>query len=871
MSVNRASPRSGVTLVSLATCLLGLFASGLLLHFDVVYLSMGSFAGEHSVPFPPIVVLVLIVLIVLGVKRLLGVRLLTRGELLCVGYAMLIATPLMTQGFWHRFVSITATLPRDRVMFAYHDQYPDALWPHGADLLAGVFDPQQRAEVSRRGTVRYEGLTTKRGVRPGVVLASGDDAAQPGASVRLRVPLQRDGAVIARPGERVLFRVLARPGAAPEYELPPGSQYYVRIYPDGKEPFTELTSRSTSGQVTVLRPEAFVLAGVSSVALPSETRDFVDIEFGLTGRGRVALAAPGMFSVEGLEQLFRGRELVSEQRYAQLPPGERVGLVVKPDNPWSWAGVKYLAAGYVPWGIWLGPIAWWTALFGLLMLATMAVTVLLRRQWIDGERYPLPLAQIPLAVMGLRREQTPELAVQAATPGPIWVNRMMWFGLAVALSWCLLRGWGFYNASVPSFEMAVPLGPYFDKATYGQMFNGTTFLVTITFLSIALFMDLSVLMSIVVGFWLFRSLYWLGETTGWTSMPGYPWRNEQQTGAFLAYAALILLFMWRYLVWLVKSCVTWDRKAWADELMPYPAALALLVGCVVLSAAWAVALGVPWLGVLTLFLYLLAVSLVAMKVRAECGAPFSYLGPNTAILVLVLLGGLEAFGTEAVLMGFVVSFFVGGTPFFLIPGAQLEFNDLSRRMNLRGHNLIAVTLLGLAGGMFIGGWVFLSNTYAWGADAMGYNWAFGSKAWYFAEYRSQVIAANSALSQQAADAGSPDGFAPSTWGYVGGGGALGVVAVLRQMYAGFWLHPVGMLLGSTFMAHITWGSCLAAWVIRVLVVRFGGAVAVKDYLQPMAVGLFLGGLAGHLLLLLHNVWLRSRGVEQVFYWENWAP
>jgi len=857
-----------VTPLSLGVTLLALLLSGLLLHIDVVYLGMSSFAGEHAIPFPPIVVLVLITLVVLGVKRLLGVRLLTRAELLCVVYAMLIATPLMTQGFWHRFVSITATLPRERLIFPYLDQYPEQLWPHGVNLLADAFDPGGDPPVQERGDVTLEQLSTEAGSRSAVLLAAAPSADSPAASVRFRVELQQDGDPVAEPGERMLFYVLARPGEAPAYELPAGSRYYVRLYPDGQEPFTELIASSVPGKQTFVRSDGFVLVGVSGVALPRSVRQFVDVEFGLVGPGKVSLVEPRLLSIEALEQLFTGRELVTAQRYAQLDPSERVGLVVRPDNLFSAAGVQYLLSGYVPWSAWVGPIAWWTALFGLLLLAAFAINVLLRKQWIDGERYPLPLTQIPLSLFGVRADQTPGLAVGAATPGPIWRHRMMWAGWAGAFVWCLLRAWSYYNEQVPSLELAVAISPYFDQAVYGKMFVNETFLVTVTFLSIALFMDLSVLMSIVVGLFLYRSLFWLGEVAGWTSLPGYPWSNEQQTGAFLMYAGLILLFMWRYLLRVLRSCVTWDRAAWEGELMPYPAALGLLVGCVGLSVVWAVWLGVPWVGVLTLFLYLLTVSLVATKVRAECGTPFGYLGPNTAILALVLLGGLEVFGSEAFLMGFVVSFFVGGTPFFLIPGAQLELTELGRRMRVRPSHVVTTVALGLVGGMFIGGWVFLSNTYAAGADAMNYQWAYSGKAWYFSEYRSSVNAASLAMDGRGSEA---SGFAPSTWGYIGGGGALGVVAVLRQMFAGFWLHPLGMLLGSTFMAKITWGSCLTAWVIRVLVVRFGGAVAVKNQLQPMAIGLFLGGLSAHLLIMIHNAWLLSRGVEQVFYWPNWAP
>ena len=65
-----------------------------------------------------------------------------------------------------------------------------------------------------------------------------------------------------------------------------------------------------------------------------------------------------------------------------------------------------------------------------------------------------------------------------------------------------------------------------------------------------------------------------------------------------------------------------------------------------------------------------------------------------------------------------------------------------------------------------------------------------------------------------------------------------LAAVLRQFFAGFWFHPVGLLIGPTHMMDQVWGSCLVALALRFAVVRMAGAEAVRARLLPAGIGVF---------------------------------
>ncbi len=850
----------GLTIRSVIACAVGVLSCAVMVHWSNSILAAGGFSPEHSVPFEPILVLVLLLLLGAAARRL-RVTLLTRAELLCVLYTMLIATPFLTQGFWHRFVSITSTVPRTASLFTEIDSYPRKLWPHGSNRVQNLFDAKPGSPtLETSGNVTYE----KRRVRGEdriVALLSNRDAG--GASrVAVTLPLHSQGQTL-RPGEPMMIALLALPGESPDFSLPTGSRLVCRISTDAGQS-VEAFGTTAQGKRTFSQPEGFLRVGTNSLPLPQTVRERLTLEWALEGPGKIAIADPWFFSVHALESIYRGRLIVTQSEFDRLPASHTGTAIVRPDDLWSWAGLKFFFTGYIPWSQWFEPIRYWLCFMTLIAASALAVNVIFRKQWMESERFRLPLAQIPLAMLPESEERF---------LSTVWRNPMTWAGLAVALAWTLLRGANFYNPRVPDLNIAIPLEPYFSDPGWGATWQGVSFMLSGIFLSLAMFMELGVLMSLVVGFFVFRALYWLGQSTGWSTARGYPFVNEQQASSYLMYALLILLFARKYLLRVLRSIAAWDRSQWRDEALPYPAAAALLLLCVGLAVWWSRAVGISTPAVLCMFLGLVVVALVTSRLRSECGSPFSYLGLNNSAILLVLLGGAGAFGPEGLLFAMILSFMVGPTPFFLVPGAQMEVLEIGRRERVVPWHLAAVCVLGVVLGITLGGWSFLTHAYGLSASGHGMNWHFDTKPWYLFDFQIELSNETAKMLGTAADRGeNAPTIEPRSWGYIGGAGATAAVALFRQAFAGFWFHPVGVLLASSFLVSISWGSCLAAWIIRLLVLRFGGAQTVRNRLQPFFVGFFCGCVAGWLLLTVYGLWLRSQGSEQIFGWGRaWAP
>ena len=835
----------GLTGRGIMACLLGMLGMGMLIQYSDVIVGV-AFASEHTLALPAIWMLALLSALSGVIFLLRRSRLLSRAEMLCVVFCMLISAPLMTQGFWHRFVAIVATNPRAGD-FEKLDAMNDRLWPHGPELLGTALSPGNAA-LSSSGDCRWELIEYDAGCRATLpVLVNSNREAS--ACVRLRLPVSHDGGPGVVPAEPYIVSVLAR-----ATDLGPRSRYACRVYADDAREFTELFSSTQAPKVNFLHRTGFRRVGAYGVRFPDRAQHCYTLEFTLQGNGRVELALPKLFNVAALESIYKGRVLVTEQEHAAMTPAERAGTVVKPDRMWSLRGVEFLLSGYIPVRAWAGPVLLWTLFVLLYLSAILAINIILRRQWLDNERFLLPMSRIPAALIGEDGDDSTRAMAS------IWTNRMMHLGFAVALAWMMLKVWHFYNPRVPDPGIRVALGQYFTDPSWGKMWDGWRFEVDGIFLSMCLFMELNVLLSLVVGYVLFRSQLWVGELTDLTLDKRFPYVDAQAMGAYLGYALILLVLARKYLRDTLRRAWHGERGHPSGEALSYRGAYLLLLGAIAVSMAWAYALGIPVGSQLCFFVALVAIGVVAARLRAECGTPWGYFGPANLAIILGVAGGVWRFGAEAMIFCYLASFMLGPTCFCLIPGAQMELLGLGRRWQVTPRHLVWCAVLGILGGMLIGGWVFLSNAYALGGDTLHYQWAVSPKSGFFNAYNLDLAAANAHLQMHTAT-GVPD---PS-WMVMSLSGAVAIgLTILRQCFAGFWFHPIGFVLGSTNFMDYIWGSALTAWVVRSLVLRLGGTATVRDRLHPLAAGLFLGTCAGYAVVVMLSAYLRSVGVEAVY-------
>ncbi len=870
----------GITCRSVAASIFSMLVMGMYIQFAEVILSDGSALAEKALPIPAIAVFLGLVLVCGGLYALGKWTLLSRQELLCVLFTMLLSAPMMTQGMWHRFVGLIAA-PSHNSRFAYIDAYSDKLWPHGKNLVKdGLRKKVEKSKdekvdkqdsltlVAQGNPPSWEEIEYEKGLIAKLPVLS-NEKPEDISSLTLKIPLKRDGKSWLEAGQPYLVSFLVKPE-----KLAPESFYFARIYQDDESKYNEIINGKELAKKTFLHREGFIRIGSYNTIFSAQTKEYARVEIGLKGIGRMAVYDPKVFNVAALEGVYQGRLIVRESTYKDLAAEERGNLIVKPDNMWSWSGLKFLISGYIPVGDWLQTAVTWTIPIALLLLGTLAVNVIMRKQWAENERYPFPLFQIPNALLG-----APEEGTQPAF-ARVFRNRYLWAGFALALFVALMRGWNLYNPKVPNLNLTVNCSDAFVSPVWRSVFSAR-FTISIILVSLAMFFELNVLFSLVVGFFLYRALFGIGEAFELKIYKDYPFRYQQAIGGFIGYALVVLFFTRKYLWNIVKAVAKNDRDAWKGEAFSYRTALILLVVVFTGLALWAAWLGVSVLGILIFFSFLLLIGFVSTKFRAECGIPSAYFSPYNAMLFILLLGGMHVFGAKGTLVCLVASGFLTVSCFFFIPGAQMELLEYGRRHRVIPRHLIYTVILGIAGGLFIGGWVFLANSYAIGGQNIKYQWAY-EQDWFFGSYRTELATATTEMlkseKDEPKDEPSPDAAAgsskegetvsgwrpePSTWAYLYAGGVTIILTVLRQLFAGFWFHPIGFILGSSHMAENVWGSVLIALLIRFIVLKLGGAATVKNKLMPFCIGMFVGGMCGMMLFTGYAIYLRQLGVEKI--------
>ncbi|MAE63970.1 MAG: hypothetical protein CMJ18_06820 [Phycisphaeraceae bacterium] len=773
---------------------------------------------------------------------------LSKAELIFV-YAMLVtAAPFFSHFMWGRFLGLMISVPRSQNHMQLVDSYSEKLWPHGPHLVEnrrfeqGLTPDMSASPVDRIQIVEVEKsqVGRTRGAR-----LQGD------STLRIRIPRRRDGEEVLVPGERYTVTALFRTEG-----FESGSSLSVDLVTDGDErvPVTilrrdtlETVTRDDGSRTTVAvftRPGGFQRAGEPNLKLPRALDDHLDLVLTMTGAGMATVTDIVFFNVEAVFRLHTGTSEVRESDLARVDPNERDALLVRPDDLGSPAGWIYTLKGYIPYRDWARPLFYWGSIFLAVFLATLGIAIVFRRQWAEHERFSFPLIRLPQLLLEEKEEN-------GRTVRPLFRSKAFRIGVVVSVAYALLKGLGVYIPGLPDPSVEVALYEFFTDPATRAFFRGNgagVFMIVPLILAIAFFIDLDMLLSIVLFYWICKIPYYFGELFGWRQIKGavdrFPFGHEQHIGAFLGLALVVLWISRRHLSSVWRTVL--GRPGGADdasEAMSYRMALVMILASVAYFAAWGAMTGVGWGSALILFTFLVVCALATSRVRAECGLPgASFMVPMHSALIFMLMGGVFAFGTEVLLLAFLMGVLVRYLWLMFAP-TQVEMLQLAHTERVSARGVKWALIAGLAGGVLIGGYVHLVWCYGEGGDriprmARGLNTNLEK---YLAK---SVSEADTAVRSAAATGGDPAAVS-----YRGAQAAVGVGAVvtmalyaLRTYFVGFWLHPLGYVLANSLIIDSIYGSLLVAWLIKWLALKVSGPRSIRDWFNPFFAGVFVGSV-----------------------------
>jgi hypothetical protein len=479
----------------------------------------------------------------------------------------------------------------------------------------------------------------------------------------------------------------------------------------------------------------------------------------------------------------------------------------------------------IPYDSWVEPLFWW-GLFLLALYVTMVcIAVIVRRQWMERERLAYPIAQVGLSM--IRSESSDRLV------NGFFRHPAVWAGMALPLIAGSLLALHRYFPGVP-----------FPALTWAVPFFGRTPLrlqLSFAMLGFSYFINAN----IAAGIWFFhlvarieKEILTLTGTKAETSLSfgvaDFPFLGYQGLGALLA---MVLVGLWvgreHYGNVVRKALGRAPEVIDSDEILSYRSAtLGVILGVATMSG-WLWLMGTPpWVALLFVVVALL-IFLGITRVVAEAGL--------AAVRSPMIAGDLVVHGLGAGLVGPAgvanlslahvwaadIRVFVMATATNALKMIE-EMEPRNRRIVFWG--MILALFIGVAGSL----WMIFHMSYRHGGVNLN-SWFFQGlpRSTYTHTLRNMAI----------------EGPYWQGLGFFGGGAvAMAALMWLRQRLPWWPVHPLGFPIGANYMMTFAWFNVFLAWLIKLLVLRYGGATAYRASQR-----FFLGLIAGQ--ALCNGLWL----------------
>ena len=572
---------------------------------------------------------------------------------------------------------------------------------------------------------------------------------------------------------------------------------------------TALTSIPAFRRLRLTRPELLTIYSVVLVVTPL---------FGIHVLFYLLSKVPSFYHIGRIEPMW-------ESAFINLIP--------------AWWGPSSLSAveGYflggtaVPWSEWSLPLAAWGSFMVALFVANVCLLVLVQQQWIRRERLTFPLAQIPLEAV----DEVPNGGRAARLP----VSKAFWVGVIVA------TGVGFVSQlsqrlpAVPSLPLQYTvMSPTFVGPLSAL---GTLELWLYPWLISLAYIIPAELSFSVWFFWLVRiGLCALAVSFG--AEPGsaedwwrwsFPAPTNQATGALVALSLWALWTARRHLARALR--IAFSRRPSGedrDEPLPYRWALLGLAVC----SSWLVAFFVlsgcrPVFGIAYVAL-LVGLYLAYARLQAEAALdPFFWWFNDIAGMSV----GMRNLLPQETMTLYTMNWAGAPLPSRIFSACSLNALTAFKLADASGtnlrrltHLLVAVFVIALALGMFVTLTAMHHHGFLMTAAAKGdyfVSWALlddGYAMWY--------------------DITGEEGWQPEAMFYIFAGGVMTVLLGLLRLRFVWWpFHPIGYLLSNSLPQAMGTFPFLLAWVLKVLVSRYGGLRLYRKTI-PLAIGLIVGDL-----------------------------
>lgn len=546
----------------------------------------------------------------------------------------------------------------------------------------------------------------------------------------------------------------------------------------------------------------------------------------------------------------------------------------------------------VPWGDWMLPIAFWTCTAGITILFTYSITLIMRKRWLEVERWEFPYARMATEWMVVS-DVYPDLSKGKTKIYPLLI------GAVIGLLWAAPA---IINAFAPAMLPEIPrwfqTGEIREDALWypGPWNQGVnidlnanlepwsffmwllvpldvlnTTVLTSAFIYIVLEPLLTVLG--VLPFWSWRdsyNTYWSFATGG-----GWPWTqgrwNPVMPGVLFDIGGVIGLAI--FTLWFSRDYIARTFKALTNaapaelkeenEPLPYRQAWALFIGSgILLLLLFLIGFQAPIHVAIIGLLFTLILVVAGARIRGEAGFGGFYMWyENTRGMFYELFGFSGWFQgpikkTAGITREFVAAENVQAWTAVENINFQNGYNAIlldtykaGQDYSTHPKDIFKGTAIGTVVALLLFWPILLISQYnlgmsttAAGGNINGAPINFWFDARYWTTFPPTSVLGN-----------------PSILIHVLIGIVLeGLVMFARTKWIWFPLNPVGLILANSgivhcWMGYLAIGTAAIAWAVKLLIYRFIGGKFYTERVQPFAAGWLGGWFLGLLIVALPGI------------------
>jgi len=488
----------------------------------------------------------------------------------------------------------------------------------------------------------------------------------------------------------------------------------------------------------------------------------------------------------------------------------------------SWANVF----SRLPWGAWALPVATWSIFIFFIFGGFLCLAAILRKQWVENERMPFALAQLPLEMM------------QPETAGPFLRNRLTWLGFALPMAIFSLNGLHYIFPMLPKIQTVWNLNSYFPSGAPWDQVLYIRISLAFAVIGFSYLLPTDLLFSLWFFFLFTRFQDFVGSALGYqlSTMPLYPTHLFQGYQAMGAYAVLVF-YLTRtsrpHFSAVIRKALFSDRSVNdKEEMLPYRVALFGLIFCCLGAIIWCWFAGLSlWLAALVILVYMFVIVIVMARSVAEGGILMTETTFRPTDIV-ALFGPRYLLGSAQLsFLSMLDAVILRDTRGLLLTGF-MDGLRISDGVRLRRRSLLWTFVIAIPAAMLVAGFLHLMIPY--GRGAINLHWMYsGSSIWGFSSNTPIILGQNDYTFV------APISFLV--------GIAFTIFLVAMRMRFSWWpFHPLGYAIAPSFTMIVFWFPCLIAWIVKVLILRWGG-MKVYLNLRPFFLGLVLGEFSAAVL------------------------